>query len=92
MGQITMVGDKMDIGGGNTEMLDSFPGGTVQFTGDTMSLSKTNKPIGLFSDQSMGTVDFVGDKMSLSRKPNRGYESGTPANAQEELPDTTETF
>ncbi len=91
-GRIDMIGSKMDIGGGNDEMLDSFAGGTVQFTGDKMDLSKTNRPIGQFTDQPMGTMEFTGDKMPLKRAPNRGYESGTPINMQSEVPDTTESY
>ncbi len=92
MGRMDIIGDRMDIGGGNTEIQDSFGPSVTQMTGDMMSLSKTNRPIGQFTDQPMGSLEFTGDRMPLGRKPNRGYEAGTPCNSQSENPDTTESY
>lgn len=87
MGKIDMIGSEDPIGGGNTEELDSFTGGTVQFLGEKMDLSRTLRPVGNFTDQSMGDLqrDFTGT-VPLSRQPHRGYESGTPINAQAKAP------
>lgn len=92
MGQIDFIGEKVSIGGGNTEKQDGFSGGTVDFIGEKVDLKRTSSPLGIFTDQSMGTVEFVGDKMSLKRQPHRGYESGTPQNSQGEAPDTPQSY
>ncbi len=94
MGQIEMVGSQQPLKSGPAdETLDTFAGGTVEFLGEKMDLRRSNTPMGTFSDQSMGTVEMLGgDVGKLSRKPHRGYESGTPINAQDDNPDTSESY
>lgn len=93
MGQIQKIGDEMALGGGNTEKMDRFPSGTIEFVGETVTLSKSSTPFGMFSGTPQGETQFVGDDVgTLKRAPHRGYESGTPINAQDELPDTKESY
>jgi hypothetical protein len=93
MAEKQMIGSEVSIGGGNTEKMDRFESGTISFVGDMLPLSKSSTPFGLFTDQSMGEIQRVGDDVgTLKRTPHRGYESGTPINAQEELPDTKESY
>lgn len=89
MGKLDSFAETSPIKNGPaTEDQDAFGGGLVQasFT-ESMPLKRTPNMMGVFSDQSMGTVEasFTGT-VPLKRQAHRGYESGTPINAQDENP------
>lgn len=87
MGTLDSFAEKSPISNGPaTEKQDGFGGGTVQTFAETVSLSRSSTPMGVFTDQSMGTVESFAERVPLKRQPHRGYEAGTPANSESENP------